>query len=726
MYRIISDISFKNCLKINKVKNNTNTYILLTMILKQIKSLFELGKTIAFTVALLFVLLLSLNAFASEISLTADNLEYDGKQVDNFLAKGNVVVGLEGKKVYADYIEFFLKEKIVSAYGNVKVEEPKNVIYADSVTYNYDKKNGSMKEIFGYSSNNVFVRAEYLEGNGNEANTYSMNNIKLSNCDLDNPHVCFKAKRGKIVLNKRVTIYNAILYVNRIPVFYMPVLSKSLDGKSFLSKLKRDVTMGLYKEKLFLRLWLSYPLTKFLTAKVMLDPLALGITTDWDGSLDYETERARGIIHVYRDANKNNSEAEFSYFQMINDILTIRSKAAVHFTHYNLSNCENYKNFYITLVRQKNVSNLSVGLGFPQQIQSQNAFSMASINDTNLTSGYKKFLIRPKINFTYYPKNIFLGIMHKFSFVYNSILYNDSNNDKSKYAEVYGSLYSENTIADFMCLNYTLTRSFNFWKRFTLKPSLEILMNLENKLRRDVHSVSILGRCVGCLNLRFRVTDWMDFDLDYCSRKIENKEDIFNAVDDLSYSNYGRNVFSLADYIYIGNVAIVKNSFQCSVKQLPFVTETIWNPKSFITMYVKQSQLLSPFKTDCFQFYSKIGELNKSYLNFNVFYKDNKIGNILGFGLWASPKWRFDYNMMAMVTKNKSFEMKGFEFKIYRNLHCYNFSVLFRMTKDFSGSLKPSVFFKFNSKTIDMLFNKEKQKGDYFNEFKGMPESWFY
>ena len=686
-------------------------------------------KIITFTVLLLFVLLLCLNAFAFEINLTADNLEYSEKQGDSFSAKGNVVVGFEDKKIYADYIEFFLKEKIVNAYGDAKVEESKNVIYADSVTYNYDKRNGSMRKILGNYSNNVFVRAEYFEGNDSETNTYNMNNIILSNCDSDNPHVYFKAKRGKIVLNKRVTIYNAILYINRIPVFYMPVFS--LGGKGIFSKLKKEIMMFYYKEKLSLKLALSYPLTKFLTAKVMLGPLASGIKTYLDGSLDYETERTKGIINVdHRDADINELKTEFSYFQMINDTLTIRSKAMAYFTYHNLSNYRNYNRFYIALIRQKNDSNLSVGFGFPQHdvrpIRSQDSFSEKS------TDNYKKiFLIRPKINFSYYPKNIFFGIMHKFSFIYDSILYDDSYFDNSVLlygndgSNGYSSLYSEGSISDVMRLNYALTKSFNFWERFTLKPTLEILINLENKLRDDVYNIFIFG--VGCLNLRFRVTDWMDFDLDYCSRKVENKENIFNTVDYLSWSNYGRNVFSLTDYIYIGNAAIVKNSFQySSVRRLSFVTEIVWHPKSFITMYAKQYQLSNLFKADYFQFYSKIGELNKSYLNFNVFCKDNKIYNILGFGLWFSPKWRLDYNVMAMVTKNKPFEMRGFEFKIYRNLHCYNFGILFRMRKDFSGSLKPSGFFQFNTKTIDMLFNKEKQKEDYFNEFKGMPESWFY
>jgi len=688
------------------------------------ESLFKFKRIIAFSVLLLvFMLLLSLNVFSSEINVIANNLEYSGKQGDGFLARGNVVIEWEGKKVYADYIEFFLEEKIVNACGNVKVEESKSVIYADSVTYNYDKESGNMKEIFGYSSsnnsdNNKFVRAGYIERDVNEANMYNMNNIRLSNCDLDSPHVYLKAKRGKIILNKRVTIYNAILYINKIPVLYIPIFTKSLsDEKDFFSKLKINPIPCYDEKEFFLRTMFSYPLAKFLTGSITFCcPFNFkGRTNRWNASLDYKTESAKGTVNTYHDPDNSKSRVELDYFQMISNIWSIRSKATAYLNSSKISNYENYKHSYAILTRQKKDSNLSIGLSVLQHNKDKVFYK----GNEDPVSNYKKtFLMHPEINFTYYPRNIFLGIMHKFSLVYDNTLHDNYYLDGYKCG-----------ISSTVCLNYTLTRSFNFWERFTLNPTLEMFTSLsfEDKFRRNFHNAFII-KCGGCLNLRYRVTDCVDLNLNYCPRKIENKKDIFNTISK-SGSDYGCNVLSLADYIYIGNAAIVINSFSFSEKKLPFVTEIMWNPKSFVSVYVKQSQLLRTFKTDYLKFSFKIGDLSKSYLNFDVFYKSNdnsNINSILGFGLWVSPKWRLDYNMIISNRNRPSiFGVKGFEFKIHRNLHCYNLGVLFRITKNSSGSLVPCVFLQFNEK-IDTLFNKEKQKVGYFKDFKGMPESWFY
>ncbi|MDR1400894.1 MAG: hypothetical protein LBI98_01050 [Endomicrobium sp.] len=681
--------------------------------------LFKFKRIIAFVALLASALLFNLSVSAFEINITASNLEYGGEQADSFSVKGNVAIEWEGKKMYADYIEFFLKEKIINAQGNVKIKEPGSVVYADSTTYNYDKKSGSMKEIFGYSSS-VFVRAEYIEGNENEAN---MNNVRLSSCDLDNPHIYFKVKRGEVVLNKRVTIHNAILYINKIPVFYIPIFTKSLNEEDFLSKLKMKPMLFYSKKGLSLRTTFSYPLTKSLACMLAFEPFAGKV--GWNGSFKYKTENAHGTIHVCHDADDNKLRAKFNYFQVIDDdgVWVMRSNATAFYNFCSLSDYNNYKRFCMALTRQKDNSNLSIGFVSPKY----NGFY-----DTILVNDYKKmFLIRPKISFTYYPRDIFWGIMHKFRFAYDTILYNNCNAGHiSSYASRY-SLYNESTISDVVHLSYSLTRSFNFLERFTLKPTLEMFGNQKDELRRGVHDAFIVG-CFGCLNLRFRVTDWIDFDLNYCLREVKkNRKNVFNSIDNLSDNGYGSNGFSLVDYIHIGDATIVKNFFQIGERQLPFITEITWNPKSFIIAYLKQSQLLYPFKTDYFQVYSKIGKLNKSYLNFNIFYKDNKISNILGFGLCLGPKWRFDYNM-EIATKSKlstsllHFKMTGVEFKIYRNLHCYNLGIHFRMEKNSSGHLKPGVFFQLSTKTTDMFFNKENKKGDYFKDFKGMPKSWLY
>ncbi len=55
--------------------------------------------------SVVILLLSALNAFAYEINIFADNLEYD-EHSSQLLAKGNVIFEWKGKKVFADYVEF--------------------------------------------------------------------------------------------------------------------------------------------------------------------------------------------------------------------------------------------------------------------------------------------------------------------------------------------------------------------------------------------------------------------------------------------------------------------------------------------------------------------------------------------------------------------------------------------------------------------------------------------
>jgi len=279
-------------------------------------------------IAFIVVLMSAVSAFAYEVSIVADNLEYDEKH-KQFSAKGNVILDWEGKKVCADCAEFKTDKKTMSAHGNVKIEESENIIYADSVTYDYDKESGEIKETFGYSSK-VFIRAKSMEKLDKEI--YMINNVKLSKCDLDNPHIHFKAKRGKLISNKRVIIYNAVLYIGKLPVFYLPLLMRSLkDKKSFFSKLKFKFR-PYYKrdDGLLLKMIVSYPLTSSLKAKAIFDHLGKGKPA-YGGKINYKTESAGGKISALNINDliegKKDSGIYGSYFQKVNTLWTVRSSS---------------------------------------------------------------------------------------------------------------------------------------------------------------------------------------------------------------------------------------------------------------------------------------------------------------------------------------------------------------------------------------------------------------
>jgi len=688
--------------------------------------LFKFRKIITFVAVLSGILLPGLNSYAYEINISADNLEYSEDREGRLSAKGNVTLDWEGRKIYADCVEFILNEKIISAYGNVKIKESKNIIYADSIKYSYDKKDDGMKGIFGYFEG-VFIRAESIEKSSKDTNNdvYDISDIKVSKCDLDDPHLYFQAKRGKLLLNKRVIIYNVIPHINKIPVFWLPIFYKTLDKESFLYKLKVEFT------PYFLRGWkpslktqLSYPLNKYWTGKLIFDPGKF----NFGGTLSYTAENARGNLSAfygrllygfspgYKD--KEGFHVVFNYFQKINYILgmiwELRTSGLIYFGDSKLIGS---KRTHIFLSGRKDDINLIMGLTLPRV-------------KTNRGVGYNNWerlipFMSPEIDFTYYPKSIFWGITSKFNF--------------------YGTLYrgrwykDDEKIVDRMvaCLNWAVTKNFSFLKRFALKPTLEIFGN------GNINTFIVGGK--GSLNLRFRVTEWMDWDANYCLG-LKNREESFS------------NEFSFVNYMYFGDKITVRNFFlydrrhealtpketlklvmgagssaMGTGKLTPtgtseatygngqsFVTEMTCTPVNFITAYIKFPLLLNPLKFDYFQIYSRIGELDKFYFNFNFFCNSREIDNIFGLGSWITPKWRLDFNLTTQYSLNsRDIGIKGCEFKVYRNLHCYNIGLVFRSAKDPSGDFMPEILFQWDS-------NKSFKKKEYFNAFENMPVSWLY
>ncbi|MDR2191313.1 MAG: hypothetical protein LBO62_00330, partial [Endomicrobium sp.] len=168
--------------------------------------------------------------YAYGIDISADSLEYD-QNCGKIFAKGNVELIWEGKNVKSDYAEFLTDQKVINAYGNVTIEEAGAAVYAKSVSYSYNEEKGEIKETLAYSSM-LFIRSKSME---RQNKTYSMSNVQIALCDLDEPHVYFKARRGKITLGERITIYNPVLYVGKIPIFYLPIITKSLKGGKGLS-----------------------------------------------------------------------------------------------------------------------------------------------------------------------------------------------------------------------------------------------------------------------------------------------------------------------------------------------------------------------------------------------------------------------------------------------------------------------------------------------------------
>jgi LPS-assembly protein len=633
-------------------------------------------------VAVIFFLLASVVFASNEVDISADELEYD-ELVGRVIAQGHVILNWDNKKVFADYVEFLINKKSMTASGNVAIEENGNIIHSERIVYHYDDETGEVEETFVSFSNLLYIRSESIDSLNKD--TFNLKHVTFSNCDLVEPHSYFKSNRGKLVLNRRITIYNAVFYIGKIPVFYLPFVTKSLKGgRGFGSRLRLAVEPGYTGTGGFsVKTTVSCALSENSVAKVKYDYFEKR-GEGYGGEFNYVTNG--GILNIYAYTIKDLLEKKKrwifrpNYFQKLNNSWTLRSSAEIisdnNFNNfYNQSNWDrttNYLKSYASLTRQGKKASTEVN--FERTSKYNETTSKYEIESINL----------PKVSWTYYQRELGWGIMHKPSFEYS--------NTYKEYDSTTHAFYKSTAM-----VSYNLTKSFRMVRRFILTPGLDVSENWYDRSDKNELKNAFFTRYGGTFNTRFIATSWMDWNARYTVRARTKT----NSLDiDTDLQNYGieANNIKLSNYMYIGDRARVSNSITYNLmhdrekipkKWGPLISDLTWTPKYYITVYAKETQQLEPsFKFSSLQVDIRTGELTTSYFNFGLFYqhydnpkeaRNNRVDKIIGFGLWLNPKWRFDYNIRSTIAINVMYSrLNEHELKIYRDCHCYNLGIIYR------------------------------------------------
>ena len=202
---------------------------------------------------------------------------------------------------------------------------------------------------------------------------------------------------------------------------------------------------------------------------------------------------------------------------------------------------------------------------------------------------------------------------------------------------------------------------------------------------------------------------------------------------DRSADDYGveLNKVTLSNTMYFGEKITLENAITYNMHRyksepeplwLPIITELMWTPSHFITVYAEESQCIKPCQVNAFKLDLKVGELEKAYVNFTSIYQNyssddtnenneirNEIKNVFGFGVWLTPKWRLDYHMRTTSPVNFfNVRMNDHEFRLYRDLHCWNFGIRWRVTN--SANPDREISLKFGLKT-NMPLSGKKARG---------------
>ena len=111
-----------------------------------------------------------------------------------------------------------------------------------------------------------------------------------------------------------------------------------------------------------------------------------------------------------------------------------------------------------------------------------------------------------------------------------------------------------------------------------------------------------------------------------------------------------------------------------------------------------------------------IGQLEHFYINFGAYYYSSSsdiINFVAGLGFWLNAKWRFDYVIRNKYSIEKSdFNGHDQEFRLYRDLHCFNLGATYRLREDYY-----ELYFKFEMKTNVTTFKKKDGTKEIDQEF---------
>jgi LPS-assembly protein len=163
----------------------------------------------------------------AEVLIVAASQERDG---DRVYATGDVEVHYGEFLLFADRVEYDLGTKDVLAEGNVVAQSGGQVIRAERVRYNLGSGRGTIEQASGLVQPSVFFEAETLERENDDL--YNLRKARLTTCAQPNPRWSFSLAKGNLIKGDHITMWDAVVRVKSVPVFYTPYLRYPLKERA--------------------------------------------------------------------------------------------------------------------------------------------------------------------------------------------------------------------------------------------------------------------------------------------------------------------------------------------------------------------------------------------------------------------------------------------------------------------------------------------------------------
>jgi LPS-assembly protein len=639
---------------------------------------------------------------ATEIDIKANFMEYDETSGYVF-ARDSVTVTWEGKTLKAENVKFWPQNDFMTADTSVTFAQADSVVFSDSFVYDFKTSTGSMNNASGVMYP-WFFKAEKATAVGEKK--YEVENIKLTTCDLYPPHYYIRARHAKIELKKKVTVYNPVFYIRNVPVLYLPIYTASLKG----AKYSLEVEPGYNSSDGFItKVIFGYPFSPLSYGKLYLDYYQ---KRGWGKGAEYNyfiPDRLKASIYGYQIKENTTGNERWQvrggYWQKIDPLWT--GQLDLNFQSDNIFNSQ-----YVLDNWQRNDQTLTSNLSFTRQSSKSNFRITAERIDISTGTGFvTQTLTLPNLQYTMFPWRS-KAFPYYVSFTANL---------QNQYLITNG-FYTKSGGFD-----TSISKDYRIGRNTTVTPQFGINESWADHYLGDPMNVFIT-RYYNNLNTRYRAARWMDWDFGYNYRL---RSDINSLAPEFEADDYGEDtkLVFFRNSMYVTRKMTIRNSTGYDFRILrsktiddwrqklqPLVNELTYLPKFDLTIYVREESNLYPITIKSLQTLSQFGDPSKNYINFGFFFQENLPGEYdftAGFGFWPTSKWKLDFNTRTSALDNfNDFRTTYYEAKVYRDLHCWEFSTTFRRVGEVS-----EVFFKINLKASsanrNKIYNKAGERDIY-------------
>jgi LPS-assembly protein len=155
--------------------------------------------------------------------LNADHIEYE-KDSNTIVAKGKVEIFKDNYTLKADKIIYDKNKKTAFAYNNVLLIGPNgDKTYAQFIELNHALKEGLVENLTAYLTDNNTFTAEKAEYKSTQTSIFK--NARYTPCPFcktKNPQWQIKARKATYIPKETITFNHSIFEVYGVPVFYTP------------------------------------------------------------------------------------------------------------------------------------------------------------------------------------------------------------------------------------------------------------------------------------------------------------------------------------------------------------------------------------------------------------------------------------------------------------------------------------------------------------------------